>query len=68
LLLPHVPVDVAHVLTEEARSALPNAPVRPEPVRSQTPTRLDLVRLRLGLVLRRMADWVEPALRPAPEC
>jgi hypothetical protein len=61
-------VEIARVVSEEARSALPDAPVRPEPIRSQTPTRLDLVRLRFGLALRRLADRVEPALRPAPEC
>ena len=63
-MLPYTAVDIVRRVAEEAQSALPTAPVRPEPVRAETPPRLDRARLGLGLALRRLADRVEPACRP----
>ena len=65
-MMPSTAQDLVRLVAEEARSAQPNAPVRLEPVRSARPARLDRVRLGFGLALRRLADRIEPACRPAP--
>ena len=62
----HVYQSVQLVTYDEARSALPEAPVRPEPERIE---RAVAIRARVSLSLRRLADAVEPAhdaFEPAP--
>lgn len=65
-MLPFTAVDIVRRERELAESALPDAPVREEQIERSGPARLDRVRFGLGLVLRRMADRVEPACPPAP--
>lgn len=66
MLLPTAVHDMVRLVEQEAQSARPHAPVVSEPTRSSRPARLDRARLRLGLVLRHLADRIEPACRPAP--
>lgn len=51
---------------EIARRALPDAPVIPDPVSGGATTTGALLRQRVGLALRRLADFVEPPAGCAP--
>ena len=65
-MMPFTAVDIVRRVGAEAQSALPDAPVREERIVSNGSARFDRVRFGIGLVLRRLADRVEPACRPAP--
>ncbi len=57
---------VAYLAAQErtadlAWSALPNAPVQPESEHGRLRGRATAVRLRISVVLRRLADRIEPA-------
>lgn len=63
-MMPFTPNDLIRLVAERARSALPTAPVRLDPVQPARSVRLDQVRLGIGLALRRLADRIEPACHP----
>jgi hypothetical protein len=65
-MMPFTAVDMIRRANEQIRSALPDAPVREEQIVPDRSARFDRVRFGIGLVLRRLADRVEPACRPAP--
>jgi hypothetical protein len=65
-MMPFTAVDVIRRVGAEAQSALPDAPIREEPPARSGSARFDRVRFGIGLALRRLADRVEPACRPAP--
>ncbi len=54
------------VTAEIARSAMPDAPVVPDPVSGGATTTGVLLRQRISLGLRRLADLVEPSAGCAP--
>jgi hypothetical protein len=47
--------------TDLARQALPDAPVRPTPVATRRHVRLTPARQRISLLLRGLADRIDPA-------
>jgi len=53
--------DVQRIAHLEAQSALPNAPVIPEHQSYMRAPRIATLRLQMTLVLRRLADALEPA-------
>lgn len=65
-MLPFTAQDLVRLVAEEAQSARPFAPVRAESAPAVGTARLDRARLGFGLVLRRLADWVEPARSTRP--
>jgi hypothetical protein len=57
--------DLSAMVAREAHSALPNAPVRPEPEQAPRGSLLAAARLQITGVLRWAADAIEPATRQA---
>ena len=62
----HVLSDSIRPATRLAQSALPNAPVIPEPTPDPNGSRLFRLRLHLTVSLRLLADKLEPAHQPRP--
>jgi hypothetical protein len=53
--------DVQRIAHLEAQSAQPNAPIVPVTERTPRAPRIALLRLQMTIVLRRLADALEPA-------
>ena len=54
-------VDFARLATQEARSALPDAPVQADQSRAPRGRVIPAIRLQMTNALRRIADALEPA-------